>query len=150
MSEPQSPAMRPLRGLVLALGVLLGGYGAWLLLDRVDTAGVVNAVLWLGGGVIAHDAVLTGVVLAISFGAARLLPRAARVPTTVALIVFGSLSIVAFPMLTGFGAEPDNPTLLDRPYLASWLALLAMTVVLVVVATALRVRRQGSRDTPEP
>jgi hypothetical protein len=44
-------------------------------------------------------------------------------------------------VLGRFGALDDNPTLLDRPYLVTWLVGCAVTVLLVGVAGAVRSRR---------
>lgn len=123
-----------------ALGVAVGCYGAWLLLSRGDGEDLRSAAVWLAGGVLLHDVVLAGLTLALGALVTRVLPRPARAPATVALVVLGSLTLVAVPVLGRFGAKADNPTLLDRPYLPAWLALVAVTVVLVVVASLVRAR----------
>jgi hypothetical protein len=59
----------------------------------------------------------------------------------VALIVWGSITLLAVPVLGRFGALPDNPTLLDRPYQMSWLILSAVVVAAAALAMVVRVRR---------
>ena len=135
-----------MRKLIGALGVLVGLYGAWLLLSRTDNDQLFEAGTWLVAGVVLHDFVLTAVVLVVAALALRVLPDPAKAPTIVGMVVLGSLTIVAFPVLGTFGARDDNPTLLDRPYLASWLVVVLVTVLAVVAASLVRSRR-GSGPT---
>jgi len=50
---------------------------------------------------------------------------------------------VAVPVLGGFGARPDNPTLHDRPYAAGWLVVAALVLGLAGLQVVLR-RRKGA------
>jgi hypothetical protein len=52
--------------------------------------------------------------------------------------------VVAVPVLGRFGARPDNPTLLDRPYVLGWLVLAALTLLGAAGAVAVRGRLAGS------
>ena len=124
-----------------ALGVAVAAYGGWLLLGRTDNDQLLDAGIWLGSGVVLHDFVLTAVILVAGTLALRVLPDAARAPAVVGMIVLGSLTVVAFPVLGRFGARDDNATLLDRPYLASWFVVVAVTVLAVTVAGVVRSRR---------
>ena len=123
-----------------ALGALVMGYGAVLALTRQDLGQLVEVTVWLAVGVLVHDGLLSVGLLVAGLAGRRLLPAAWRAPATVALVVWGTLTIVAVPVLGRFGARADNPTLLDRPYLASWLVLLGVTVAAVVVAGTIRSR----------
>lgn len=128
------------------VGAAVGLYGAWLLLDRGDGEDLRSAAVWLAGGVLLHDVVLAGLTLAVGALVTRVLPRPARAPATVALVVLGSLTLVAVPVLGRFGAKPDNPTLLDRPYLAAWFVLAAVVVVVVTLVSLVRARRARHAD----
>ena len=76
-----------------------------------------------------HDVVLAPlVILAVAWSARAGCPRPWRAPAVVALVVLGSVTLLAVPVLGRFGARPDNPTLLDRHYVAGWLGLLALVV----------------------
>lgn len=130
-----------LRGAIGAVGVVLASYGAWLALSRQDLGQLVEIAIWLAAGVIAHDALIAGAVLLVSLLGRRHLPRAAQAPATVALVLWGAITLAVVPVLGRFGARSDNPTLLDRPYLVSWLVLTAATVVVVALASVWRVRR---------
>ena len=132
--------MRAVLGL---LGLLVTGYGAWLLVTREDD--LVDVALWLGAGVLLHDAVLALVAVALGAVTVRLAPAPARAPLVVGFVVLGPLTLLAVPVLGRFGARADNPTLLDRDYTAGWLALAALTAVAVVLTALVRSRRHPGR-----
>jgi hypothetical protein len=123
-----------------ALGVLVGMYGGWLVLSRGHD--LLNLVLWLAGGVVLHDGVLALVVLAIGTVAVRMLPGSARAPAVVGLVVLGSVTLLAVPVLGRFSARSDNPTLLDRNYTVGWLVLAGLVLVGVVTASLVGSRRR--------
>ena len=127
-------------------GVLVAAYGALLALTRQETGQLVEVAVWLAAGVLVHDVLLSGALLLAGLAGRRLLPAPWRTPATVALVVWGSLTLVAVPVLGRFGARTDNPTLLDRPYAASWLVLLVATVSVVVVVGLVR-RRSATTST---
>ena len=133
--------MSLLRGVIGAVGVVVAGFGVWLLLTRQDLDQLTSAATWLVAGVVLHDGVVAGVTLLVGAVVLRLLPRAAKAPAVVGFVVLGSVTLLAVPVLGRFGARPDNATLLDRGYVAGWLVLAAVTVVAVVVATVVRARR---------
>jgi hypothetical protein len=142
--------MKAARLAVAALGVLAGGYGAWLLLSRLDLAQLTSAAIWLASGVVLHDFVLTPVVLVVVAVTARVAPRHVHAPAVVALVVLGAATLLAIPVLGGFGARSDNPTLLDRSYGTGWLVLAGLTLVAVVVASlVVRSRQRAAALSPE-
>lgn len=138
------------RRLIAGAGIVLAAYGAFLLLSRQDLDQLVSAALWLASGVVLHDAVLAPLVIGGVALATRFVPVPARAPLMIALVVLGTVTLVAVPVLGRFGARADNSTLLDRPYLASWFVLLALCAALVVVAARLRGRAARPRPQPQP
>ncbi|MDN5744227.1 MAG: hypothetical protein L0H31_03790 [Nocardioidaceae bacterium] len=120
------------RALLGLLGLVLAGYGAVLLLSRQDGDQIRDGLVWLIAGVLVHDALLAPVVLGLCLVGRLMLPTRYRRAATVALIIVGPLSLLAIPVLGRFGARPDNPTLLDRPYLAAWLVLLIIAAAAVI------------------
>ncbi len=142
-STPQSD-----RTVRLALGVVGAAgaaYGLYLLLGQpLDR--LVATVIWAAGGVVAHDAVLAPLVLALGVLAATRAPGWLRVPLVRLLVVVGPLTLVAVPVLGRFGARADNPTLLDRPYWAGYLGIVAVALALTA-ADALRRRRRSRQPT---
>lgn len=128
-------------------GFAAGVYGAALLLE-LGLRNLRASVVWLAGGLIVHDGILAPAVLVLGAVAARLLPAPVRGPAVVGLIVLGTVTVVAVPVLGRFGARTDNPTLLDRPYLSGWLVVAALTLAWVLTMTALgaRARRTTTRS----
>lgn len=126
------------RAALVAVGAALMLYGAWLLLSRQDPGQWLEVGIWLGAGVVAHDAVISGVVIGVCLLGSRLLPPAWRAPAAIALVVWGGLTVAAIPVLVRAGARADNSTLLDRPYVATWWAISAIVVVVVAVAGFVR------------
>jgi len=131
--------MRVVRLALGALGVVVGVFGAWLLLTRVDD--LVAVATWLVVGVLLHDGVLAVVTIALGAVAVRLAPAPARAPLVVGLVVLGSVTLLAVPVLGRFGARDDNATLLDRGYAVGWLVLAALTLLAVVAAAVARARK---------
>jgi hypothetical protein len=129
------------RWLLGGLGVALGAYGGWLALTRQDTGQLIEIAVWLAAGVVLHDVVVAGVVLAAVALGRRVLPGPWQAPATLGLVVWGGVTLMAVPVLGRFGARPDNPTLLDRPYLGAWAALTVAAVLVVALAGLVRARR---------
>ena len=127
-----------------ALGVAAASYGGWLLYDRGWDA-FVAAATWLVAGVVLHDGLLAPLTILVCVLATRLLPAPAKGPAAAALVVLGSVTLLAVPVLGRFGARPDNSTLLDRNYAAGWAVLAALTVAGVVLATYAATRRTRRR-----
>lgn len=139
--------MTGVRAALIGLGCLVTAYGGFVLVTRQDGDALVAAATWLVVGVVLHDAVLVPLVLATGWLAARRLPDRWRRPATVAVVVLGPLTLLAVPVLGRFGAREDNPTLLDRPYVVAWLALVAATAAVVVAVGFVRGRvRQEVSD----
>jgi hypothetical protein len=137
--------VRTARAVLGGCGLLVGAYGAWLVLG-LPTSWWPGLLLWLVGGVLLHDAVLAPVVVLVGLALRRVVPEAARGPVVVGAVVLASVTLVAVPALGRFGARPDNATLLDRPYAAGWLAVAGLVAVVVVLATVVRSRRGVQRD----
>lgn len=137
------------RLLIGAAGVVVGLFGAYLLLSRQDHDQLISAAIWLASGVVLHDFVLAPVVLVLVAVGGRLVPTAFRAPAIVGLIVLGTATVVAIPVLGGFGERPDNPSLLDRDYIVGWLVLASLVLLTVVVGGLLRrSRRSDPRTQP--
>jgi len=138
--------MRSTRLAIGGLGVVAALYGAYLLLTRQDPRQWLEVGIWFGAGVVLHDIVLSALVIGACLLGVRLLPRPWRAPATVALVVWGTLTVATVPVLTRAGARADNATLLDRPYAATWWTMSAIVVVLVATAGFLRARRSRPEE----
>jgi len=122
-----------------AAGLGAAAYGL-VLLVRNGLDDLVAAGVWLAAGILLHDFVLVPLTLAACWLAMRVVPPGRRVPLAVGLIVLGSLTVLAIPVLGRFGERPDNPTLLDRDYTAGWVVVAALTLSAVVVGLVVSAR----------
>lgn len=134
--------IRVVRLLLMAAGLAGIAFGLWSMRE-FEIAQLRSAVVWLVGGVIAHDLVLAPIVVAAGVLVARVVPADVRTPLTVGLVLWGSLTLIAVPALSGLGMRPDNPTLLDRAYLPAWLLLSALIAAAVPAYVGLRRGRRG-------
>lgn len=124
--------MKTSRVVLLVAGLLVAGWGVWKL-AAYSLPDLEAVAFWLAGGVFAHDGLVVPVTLALGLGAS-VLPRWWRAPAAVGLIVFGSATLLAIPVLGRFGARDDNPSLLDRNYVLGWSILGLLTVALVALS----------------
>ena len=136
--------MRVTRGLLGAAGVVLVLVGVYHLLGT-GLSDLVDLAVWLGGGVLLHDAVLAPLVVLLALLVLPRLPPWGRAPAVAGFVVLGPVTILAIPAIGRFGAREDVPSLLNRPYGVLWLGFAAL-VVAVVVAAALVRRRVGDRS----
>jgi hypothetical protein len=134
--------MRVTRGLLGAAGVVLVLVGLYHLAGT-SLSDLGNVVLWLAGGVIAHDAVIAPLVVLLGFVVLPRLPSGSRAPATAGFVVLLSVTLLAVPAIGRFGARDDVPSLLNRPYGALWLLFAALVLLVVVVASVLRRRRSA-------
>ena len=129
---------------LLVSGVLVGGYGAFRLLE-LGGDNLVATLVWLAGGLLLHDAVLAPLTIALA-AAGTLLPRSFRAPAAAGAVVLGTVTLTAVPVLGRFGARADNPTLLDQDYTVGWLAFAA--TVLLAVAVGFTLSAVSARRAP--
>ena len=113
---------------VFAVAAVAAGAYAALLMWEVAGSAPWSVLRWLAGGVLLHDAVLAPAVLLLGLLTRWFVPRPWHAPAAVALVTWGALTLLAVPVLGRFGARADNPTLLDRSYLLSWLVMTALVV----------------------
>lgn len=132
---------------IATLGVVLAAWGGWMLLSSSDADQLLSAGAWLVGGVVAHDFVLAPLTLAGGWCLIRILPVWSRGAVAAGAVVLGTLTVVALPMLGGWGRRADMPSLLPRDYWAGWFAVtgaVAVSVVVLSYLTRARQRRSGA------
>ncbi len=128
------------RLLIGGVGVLMGAFGALRFL-QLDLDDIVNAFLFLAGGVIVHDGFIAPLTVALVFLLTRVVPSRMRPAVTMGLVVLGTVTVTAIPVLGGFGARADNLTVLPRDYVLGWFVFAALVLVVTGVA-ALRAPRK--------
>lgn len=129
------------------LGVAMAAFGALRFL-QLDVPDIVDAVLWLAGGVIVHDAIIAPLTIGLTVLASRVVSTKARARVTVGLIVLATVTLTAIPVLGRFGEKPDNPTILDRNYAVGWLVFALVVLVGTLVAGPLAGLFRRGREEP--
>lgn len=137
------------RIIVGAVGMAVVAYGAFRLLE-LGWDNLVATVVWLGGGVLLHDAVLAPATIAVCALGMAVFRVPVRAPAAAGLLILGSVTLTAVPVLGRFGARADNVTLLDRNYTLGWLIVAALTLVGVAIAGVAQRRRAAVQPTPRP
>ena len=127
-----------------ALGAAVTLYGTWLLFSRGRDH--IDILLWLAGGVLVHDVLIALASLAVGLVVMRVAPTLVRGPVAAGLMVLGTVTLAAIPVLGRFGERADNPTLLPRDYTAGWLVFAALVLIAVAVGVVrnLRDARSGA------
>jgi hypothetical protein len=133
------------RLLLGALGVAVAAYGAWLLLQE-DLSDLVDTAIWLAGGIVLHDFALVPLTLLLGVVLVRLLLANRRAPVAGGLVVLGTVTLMAVPVLGGWGANADNPTILDRNYPAGWLVVAGVTILVIAALVLTTTFTQAGRS----
>ncbi|TFD52686.1 hypothetical protein E3T55_06200 [Cryobacterium frigoriphilum] len=138
---------------LLAVGLALLAWGAYVMFDTVRLPRITGLAIWIVAAIILHDAILAPVL----FGAGLLLRRAGqKVPGTVIAVVQGTLvvgsmvSLIVVPILVAQNFTPNNPSILPLNYGLNlgifWLVLLLLGSGLSVWLY-LRARRANERPS---
>lgn len=103
------------RAILIALGAVIGAYGAVLVWENPPVI-IMRIVVWALVGVVLHDLVFAPVCVALGFAARRLIPGKWWPPIAVAAFCSIVLVFLAIPVYNKPGMRPDNMTVLDRNY----------------------------------
>jgi hypothetical protein len=150
------------RGLVTA-GTLIMGYATvGVLTDRNVRPG--GVLIFLAAVLAGHDVVLLPLIIGVGALIGRLAPAQARAAIRAAALCSAAVTVVALPLVLGYGRSTDNPSALPLHYgrgLAVILALIWSVAVASILARRIdRYRRvrtvtrtaepQTSRPDGEP
>jgi hypothetical protein len=97
---------------------------------------------------IGHDAVWMPIVLVAGAVLTRLVPQRHRVAARIAAITAAAVTVVALPLVLGFGRQADNPSVLPLPYGRN-LAVVLLVVAGTTLLTRLWRGRSPSRKESE-
>lgn len=149
MTDPRPPRWPVITG--ASLGATLGIVGLRSLFGAAHDTRPLVAAKWMLGLAIAHDLVLVPVVLAVGVAVRRFVPAAGRSSVSSGLLVSGTVALVAWPMVRGYGRLANNPSILPRNYATGLAITLAVAwTVTVVLGLLTRRRRQGTSDRLSP
>ncbi|MFI7298459.1 hypothetical protein [Streptomyces sp. NPDC050121] len=133
--------VKALRALIGAGGLVLMGVGVSLLLDVRD---LTDVLIWLGGAVVLHDALIAPLVLLVGLVVVR---GGVRGPVRGGLLVAGALTAVALPVLLRPGPRA-NSSVLPLDYSRNWLLLLAAVATVTALVLVGRAFGRGRRRPP--
>ena len=134
------------RWLFLVPGFAAVAFGAVGLL-RDDRVPLPAWLAWFVGSALVHDLVIAPLVIAVGALLARVLPRAARPPVVVGLVVSGVLTLVALPFILDLGTSRE-PGFLPLDYGRNLLLLIAGVMAVAVgwaVVASVRARRRSAQ-----
>jgi hypothetical protein len=131
---------------LIASGLLVIGYA--VIGAATDPDLKVSGVLaFLLGVLVAHDAVFLPMVLAVGALVGRYVPVGDRVAVRAAALVSAAVTLVALPLVLGFGRDPGNPSALPLPYGRGLAVLLALIWAAALAAIAVRrIRKRFARS----
>ena len=124
-----------------ALGVLAIAFGGLQVLLNWEAASPFGLAAFLVAVVILDDLILLPLALAAGWLVRRALPKPARVPAQVALVILAGILLVGVPFALSPARNGQSATLLTEPYWRNLGVLTASLAVIVVFAAALRTRR---------
>ncbi|MFD8749488.1 hypothetical protein ACFV0O_00655 [Kitasatospora sp. NPDC059577] len=126
-----------IRGLLLAAGAALIGYGLSGLLGDPYITDPLDVLVWAVGGLVIHDGLWAPLLCLLG----AFLVRGPVLRGW--LVVAAAVTAVGLPAVLRAGDDGGNPTVLPLPYLRNWLLVLAATAVLaLLVALVGRWRRR--------
>lgn len=82
-----------------ASGVVLGLAGVWFFVTGVPASQWPGVFTWLGGVVIAHDAVIAPAAVLVGMAVFAVLPGRLRKPMRVAALAAASVALIGIPLL---------------------------------------------------
>lgn len=130
------------RVLAYAAGLALIGLG---LRGVVADVPVARWAAWFAAPAVLHDAVLVPLVLVAGAATGRLPGRYRRIARA-ALVTAACVTVVALPLVLGYGRRADEPSRLPLPYGRNLAVVVAAIAVLAAAAAAARFaadRRRG-------
>jgi hypothetical protein len=132
------------RWIAHGIGAAAIAYGLYGIVAEADKTHPLGWLLWLGGAVIVHDALLVPVVLLVG-ALTGLLKEPFRIPLRTGLILAAVTTLATLPTVLGLGRRKDNPSILPLDYPRGLLIVLAAvaTVTLIVSVRSRRRARSG-------
>ena len=135
--------------ILAALGTAVIGFGLAGLLRNAAQTIPGNWATFFVGGLVASDLIALPAIALAGRVVARTVPGRARATVQGALLVSGALILVAIPVITGRGRNPNNPSILpERDYAGKLAIALAVVWGLSAILLLLRVTRTSDRLAP--
>jgi hypothetical protein len=134
-------AMKTARRILIALGTLVMAYAILGAVTDPDVR-LFGVLIFLAAVLVAHDGVLSPVTIGVGALVRRFVPARLRTPVRVALVISLAVTLVALPLVLGFGRAADNPSVLPLHYGRGLLETLALIWAAAAAITAVRAARR--------
>ncbi len=133
--------------IMVAAGLVMIIAGAYLAVSQIGSfRELVSWGLWLLVPPLLSDLVLMPLAALAGWATWRHVPKPGRVPVLVAEFLSVVFLIVALPFLAGWGANADNPSLLDRNYVAG--TAIYLTIIWAGAGAWTLLRARPARPRP--
>lgn len=139
--------MRAARAVLVGVGVVGLGVGAWLLVTQNRPSGLLDLLVWVVAATLLHDVVLSPLVFALGWllrRVGRRVPIAALAVVQGAAVVGGVGSLLLLPAVHA-KTMARNPSVVPLDYAASfagmWVVLAAASAVGIAVVLVVQRRR---------
>ncbi len=150
MREDEAPGGRAF-WLTTAVGMGIVAFGLLGLLRHSAQTVPANFAKFFVGSLVVHDLLWAPVVGLASLLFVRVVPRTVRPVLQGTLVVTVAVVLVAIPVLTGRGRNPNNPSILPGDYGTDLLkVLLVVWIAGAAVALLARRRPPTAVDPPRP
>ncbi|SDJ49280.1 hypothetical protein SAMN05444157_3634 [Frankineae bacterium MT45] len=134
------------RLLLGGVGVALILYGAIRILANAKVTNPIGLTKWLIGAAVIHDGIFVPLVSLVGYGLSRgVRPRARRF-IQFALIVGGSLALIAWPEIYREGTQAAPKAWLQQDYTANLYILLGIVLSVTLLGYLLTVIRDARAD----
>lgn len=139
--------MSGVRGILIAGGVALAGYGVWLLVTRLSPVDLLWLAVWLAAAIVIHDGIIAPALAVVRrrWDRAPRRPRAVAATAQIGFAVGAVLTLYVAPELWAQARMPANPTILTGDY-----ALRLLVIWGIIAGVVLVVSRLARRSVTPP
>ncbi len=136
-----------MRRLLYVAGAVLVGWGGYGLMTAARHPRPLPWLSFFVGSALLNDLVLAPLVIGVGVLAVRLVGKSVRPYLTSGLIISAVVSLVAFPLVAGYGRRSDNPSIQPLDYSRGLLVTLAAVwSAVAMIAFVHRLNGQAGRN----
>jgi hypothetical protein len=139
--------VKAIRAGLLILGVAGMAYAIIGILTD-DGTNPVHQFLFIGGLIVAHDAILMPLAIGVGVLVVRYVPGWARAPVQAGLYASAVLTVFGLPFILSDGRRPDNVSILPQNPVHGLFIVLAVVWLAAAVWVGLRWRQHSTVDEP--